>query len=132
MLLATEASLMVCPFQHLLDAVDFGRPLADQRRPITGQLSQLSLLSPRNVASPQEPVPQTLGDPGRILHVALAPGHHLQVLRVDHDQLEATFQEVVDRLPVRPRTLHRDVRAALLFEPGRQLSQRSRRRPKGP
>jgi hypothetical protein len=50
------------------------------------------------------------------------------VCRVCKHQLELGFEHVPDRLPVHARRLHRDMRAALSFQPGRQLQQALRRR----
>jgi hypothetical protein len=43
---------------------------------------------------------EQLGDPLGVLDVGLAPRDVLDVAGVDQHQLEAAFQEVVDRLPI--------------------------------
>jgi hypothetical protein len=47
-----------------------------------------------------------LGDPRRIGHVSLAPGHVLEVLGVQQPALHVVLQQVVDRLPEHPGGLH--------------------------
>ena len=49
------------------------------------------------------PCRSSVGDPLRVLHVGLAPGHRLDVLGVDHQHLQLPLQQVVHRLPVAPR-----------------------------
>jgi hypothetical protein len=108
--------LDVGSFQHLLQPIDFRRPLAHQRRPIAGHFPQLPLLLGGHEAGPQQPVAQQVGDPLGILDVALAAGHRLDVLRVDQQQGEVPFQHVVDRLPV--GSAAREVRVPPPFSDG--------------
>ena len=88
MSVATDGQLDVGPFQRLLQPVDLGRALVHQTGAVAGQLAQLALGAVRHEAGPQQPVPQQVGDPLAVLHVGLAPGHRLDVLRVDQQQAE--------------------------------------------
>src|SRR5712692_10407744 len=67
-------------------------------------------------------------DPFRILHIGLTPWHLLDVLRVRHHNLQGSFQDGVDRLPVNSRTLHRHMGAAFREQPFAQPHQLSRSR----
>jgi hypothetical protein len=73
---------------------------------------------------------QQIGDPGRIVHVALAPGYPLDMCGVGQDLLETPFQHVPDRLPIDACGLHRHMRAAGLLQPIRKFQQASGRRRK--
>lgn len=55
-----------------------------------------------------------------VAHIGLAAGHHLHMLGVDHGELTAPFEDVVDGPPVDAGGLHRDVRAAGGSQPGCQ------------
>lgn len=56
-------------------------------------------------------------DPFRVLHIGLATGDGLDVVRVADGQVEVILQDRVDRLPVDPGALHCDVRYAFRGEP---------------
>src|SRR6266566_2914208 len=45
-------------------------------------------------------------DPFRILHIGLTPWNLLDVLRVRHHNLQRSFQNRVDRLPIHSSALH--------------------------
>ena len=74
---------------------------------------------------------QQVGDPLRVAHIGLAPGHGLDVLRVDHHQLEAPLQQVIDRLPEHAGRLHRHVGAPRRCQPIAECQQLARHRAEG-
>lgn len=111
-------------FQHLLDAVDQRRAPLHEVGPVPRQLAQLALVARRDEAGTHQPVPQQLGDPLRVLHVGLATGHGLAVLRVQQPHREGALQQVVDRLPVVAGARERDVGAAVGAQPVGQREQR--------
>ena len=104
-------------FQHLLQAVGEATALFDQALPIAGQLTQFPLLAVRDETALQQAMLHEGGQPLGILQVRLAPWHALDRLGVDQENLETPFQDVVDRLPVHARALHRHVRHAALGQP---------------
>ena len=76
---------------------------------------------------------EQVGDPLGVLDVGLAPGHCLDVLGVDHQQLHIeALQQVEDRLPVDSRALHGHRRYPLLLQPVAEPEQLPSHRPIGP
>ena len=67
-------------------------------------------------------------DPFCILHIGLTPGHLFDVLRVRHHNLQGSFEDGVDRLPIHPRALQRHMGAAFREQPFAQTDQLSCRR----
>src|SRR5437667_7908035 len=65
-------------------------------------------------------------DPFRILHIGLTAGNLLDVLRVRHHNLQRSFQNRVDRLPIHSRALHGHMGAAFREQPFAQTHQLSR------
>ena len=66
---------------------------------------------------------EQLAQPLGVCDVGLAAGHVLDVRGVDQEQLEVVLEQVVDRLPVDARGLHRDVGNAKSLEPVTQREQ---------
>jgi hypothetical protein len=66
---------------------------------------------------------EQLTEPLGVLHVGLAARHILDVLSVDQPELEVVLEQVVDRLPVDARGLHRHVRDTQTLEPISQRQQ---------
>jgi hypothetical protein len=64
----------------------------------------------RDEAAADQSMRPHVGDPGRIVHVALAPGDIADVHRVGEYQRDVCFEHVADRPPVDARGLHRNVR----------------------
>ena len=112
--------------EQLLQAVRLARALPHQRLAIAGQVAQLADRLGRHEARAQEPMLEQLAQPLRVLHVGLAPGHVLDVLGVDQQQLEVVLEQVVDGLPVDARGLHRHVRDAETLQPVAQRQQLTR------
>jgi hypothetical protein len=54
----------------------------------------------------QQAVAQQVCDPLGIFDIGLATRHGLDVTRIGDDQLEVTFEDVVDRLPVDAGRFH--------------------------
>jgi hypothetical protein len=54
----------------------------------------------------QQAVAQQVRDPLGIFDIGLATRHGLDVTRIGDDQLEVTFEDVVDRLPVDAGRFH--------------------------
>ena len=115
--------------QHLLDPLHVLAQRADELFASPGQIPQLLHRGRRHEATPQQPVREEVGQPHRVVHVALAARHVPHVPGVGQHQLEAVREYVPDRLPVHPRRLHRDVRAAVRAEPVAHLEKPRRRRP---
>ena len=68
-------------------------------------------------AAADQSVRQQVGDPRRIVHVALASRHVADVHRVRQDQREVLFEHMPNGLPINARGFHRDVRTAVSREP---------------
>ena len=120
--------LHVRVFQRLLQALRVPRDLADQLLAGPRQVAQLLNRGRRHEAAPNQPVRQQVGNPGRVLPVALAARNVADVLRVGEHERERgfVFEDVPHRLPVHAGRLHRHVRAAGLGQPGRQFEQARR------
>src|SRR5438309_9950386 len=65
-------------------------------------------------------------EPFRILHIGLTPWYLLDVLCVRHHNLQPSFQNRVDRLPIHSRALHGHMGAAFREQPCAQTHQLSR------
>ena len=82
----TLESLMLPPFQHLLQTVKFTRALSNQAFPVPGQFPQLTLFPLRNIAHVQQPMLQQVCNPLGILHIRLSVRNILHVSSIDdHD-----------------------------------------------
>ena len=121
--------LHVRVFERLLQALRVPRDLADQLLAGSRQVAQFLDRGRRHEAAPNQPVRQQVGDPGRVLPVALAARNVPDVLRVGEHQRQRrfVFEDVPHWLPVHAGRLHRHVRAAGLGQPGRQCEQTRRR-----
>src|SRR6266542_6498800 len=84
----------------------------DRHDPV-GRTSQIH----RNPRTTHQPVLEQLAAPGRVDHVALAPGHVVQMLSVQEPALEAPPEHVEDGLPVDAGRLHPDERHTEAFQP---------------
>ena len=117
--------LHVRVFQRLLQAQGVPRALTDQLLAGPRQVAQLLDRGRRHEAARDQPVRQQVGDPGRVLPVALAARNVPDVLRVGEHQRQRrfVFEDVPHRLPVHAGRLHRHVRAAGLGQPRRQFEQ---------
>jgi len=94
------------------------------RDPVLGQLPQLALRAGRNETGLQEPMLHQVADPHGILDIGLAPRDRLHVRGVHHkDRDPRGLEEIVQRLPIDPGALHRDVRHLLLQQPVHQRQQ---------
>jgi hypothetical protein len=89
-----------------VQAVDGVGPILHRVAALADEVAQGALRSLRDEAAAQQAVAEQSGDPLRILDAGLMPGHIPDVLGVDHQQLEATFEQVVDRLPEFAGALH--------------------------
>ncbi len=116
--------------QQLEQTVALGRAGVDQLTPIAQQIAQLAHRLGRHKAAADQAVAKQVGDPLAVLHIGLAARHVLDVVRVADHQFEGPVQHCIDRLPVDPGALHRDMRAAVLLKPLPHLPQRRRQRPK--
>src|SRR5215218_5513424 len=92
--LATEASLMLASSSTFCSRLA-SRPRPGQRLAIAGRVAQLADRLRRHEARPQQAVLEQLAEPLGVLHVGLAPGHVLDVLGVDEQQLEIVLERVV-------------------------------------
>ena len=103
--------------------IDHLRALLDQVGALAGQIAQGPLWGRRDETGAQQPVGEQLGNPLGILHVGLAPGYVLDVLRVDDQHREVAFQQVVEGLPELAGRFHRDVGDAQREQPVDQRQQ---------
>jgi hypothetical protein len=104
-----------------LDPLPVPHLLAHQLLAGAQQAAQLLGRGVGHEARPDQAVGVEIGQPGGIVHVALAPRHRLDLGRVGEHQGEAGgVQDVPHRLPVDPGRLHRHMAAALGGEPVRQ------------
>jgi len=127
-----RAELDVGAFERLLDALHRSRALAQELGAVAHDLAQLALRAVGDEARLDEPMLQQLRDPLRVLDVGLAARDGLDVLGVDHEELETgRLEEVVRRLPVHARGLHRDMRDGLPQEPVREGKEVGGHRPEG-
>ena len=79
------------------------------------------------MVSSDQPMGEKIGDPGRVIGVALAPRYVPNVRGVGQDQIEVMAEYLPDRLPIDTGRLHRHVRDFGLGEPSRQIHKPSRR-----
>jgi hypothetical protein len=98
--------------QDLLDSIGVPGAVLDQLPAEAGQLAQFADGRRRHETRPEPAMLQQPPDPLAILDVGLPPGHRLDVLGVDEEELKAALQHLVDGPPVDPGALHRDVGAA--------------------
>jgi hypothetical protein len=98
---------------------DLSRQLLARARQVAQFLDRLW----RHETRADQAVSQQFGDPGRVVHVALAARHVANVRGVGQDQREPAMKNVPDGLPVDTRRLHRHVRDLAVFKPVRQFEQ---------
>jgi hypothetical protein len=125
------------PFRCLLPPVGRRRPLADQARPVAGQLAQPPLRPVGDQARLEQPVPERVGQRGprhgdAVLGVGLAAGDRLDVPGSDPQHREAVVHQVIDRLPRDAGAPQRDVGAAGRRQPIRQRQEVVGHRGDGP
>jgi hypothetical protein len=82
-----------------------------------------SIRLPWHEARPYQAVCEKIGNPHRVVDVALATGNIANVRSIRKHQLEPALQDVPNRLPVDAGGLHRYVRDPLRRQPIRQLQQ---------
>ena len=111
------AELDVGRLEDLLHPIGLPGALLDQLPPVTGQLAQFAEGRRGHETRPEQAMLQQPRDPLAILNVGLPPGHRLNVLGVHEEELDAALQNLVDRPPVDPGALHRDVCAPGRGEP---------------
>src|SRR5215468_4942491 len=92
-------------------------PGVDQLDPITQERAQLPQFRRRDVTRLQQAVAQQVCDPLGIFDIGLATRHSLDVTRIGDDQIEVTFEDVVDRLPVNASRFHRYGRTICRCQP---------------
>ena len=80
-------------FQRLLQPTYLGRAFPHQGRSVVGEFPQLPLGSFGHEASPQQTVPEQLGDPLAIFDVGLATRDGLDVPGVDQKRRESPLQQ---------------------------------------
>ena len=114
--------------ERLLNALNVLRNLACQLRSRPCQIAKVLNWGWRHKARPDQAVRKQVGDPDRVIDVALAAGNIADVSSIREHKLEPALQHVPDRLPVDAGRLHRHVRDALPRQPIRQLQKIARRR----
>ena len=121
--------LHVRVFECLLQPLRVPRDLSDELLARPRQVAQFLNRSRRHEAALNQPVRQQVGDPGRVLLVALAARNIPDMPCVGEHQRQRLFvsEDVPHRLPVHAGRLHGHVRAAGLGQPRRQFEQARRR-----
>src|SRR5215471_3246040 len=119
----TPESLMLALSSSLMMRLRPSAPGIDQLDPITQEQTQLPQLRRRDVTRLQQAVAQQVCDPLGIFDIGLASRHGLDVTRIGDDQLEVTFEDVVDRLPVNASRFHRDGSTICRRQPVAQFNQ---------
>jgi hypothetical protein len=90
---------MLLVFQRLLDPLRMSRQLAHELFARAREIAELLNGSRRHKAALNQSMRQQIGDPGRVVHVALAARNIANVHRVGQDQREVAFQHVPHGLP---------------------------------
>src|SRR5260221_6571954 len=72
-----------------------------------------------------------ISNPLGVPQIRLAPRNSLEVLRIDHQDLHLALQDMKDRSPKDPRTLHCDMCTVGRFEPRCEYQQVGLHRAKG-
>ena len=121
--------LHVRVFECLLQPLRVPRDLSDELLARPRQVAQFLNRGRRHEAALNQPVGQQVGDPGRVLLVALAARNIPDTPRVGEHQRQRLFvyEDVPHRPPVHTGRLHGYVRAAGLSQPRRQFDQACRR-----
>jgi len=114
--------------EELLQPVALRASALDEFSAVAQEIAQLTDRLRRHEALRDQAVPQQVGNPLAVLHVGLATGHVLDVVRIADDDLEVVLEHSMDRLPVDARRLHADVRAAIFTQPVAQFHQLARLR----
>jgi len=70
-----------------------------------------------NEPSFEHPYAQQSRDPLAVGHIGLATGQIPDMARIDQDDVEASFQDVMDRAPINTRALHRDDGTVMCQQP---------------
>ena len=112
-----RGQLDVGPFQHPLHPVDLAAAFLHHLGAVARQIAQVALRHRRDEAGLQQAMAHQFGQPARIGLIRLAPRHLLDVGRVDQEDGEVAFQDVVDRFPVLTRAFHGHMRDACLGQP---------------
>jgi len=95
--------------------------LATQLRSCPRQIAHFLNLGWRHEARPYQAVREKIGNPHRVIDVALATGDITNMRSIREHQLEPALEDVPDRLPVDAGGLHCYVRDPLRRQPIRQL-----------
>jgi hypothetical protein len=103
--------------ENLLNAVGVLHDLASELLTCSREVADLLDRCWRHKAAADQPVGEQVSKPHRIVHVRLAPGNVLDVLRVRKHELERILEHVPDRLPVNAARLHHDMRALVPRHP---------------
>src|SRR5215467_11079402 len=119
----TLESLILALSSSLMIRLRPSAPGVDQLDPITQERAQLPQFRRRDVTRLQQAVAQQVCDPLGIFDIGLATRHSLDVTRIGDDQLEVTFEDVVDRLPVNASRFHRYGRTICRRQPVAQFKQ---------
>jgi hypothetical protein len=123
--------LEVGVLQRLPDPQGVLRDLPHELLAGAGEIAQLLDGGGRDEAAADEPVGETIGDPGRIGHITLPPRDVAERLGVGEDQLECAFEDVPDRSPVHSGRFHRDMGTAVSGKPVAGGEEFRRRRAEG-
>lgn len=118
-----DTELEVGVFEHLLDALDVGAPIAHEL--LSGARERAQLLHGHrwHETRADQAVGKQVGQPHRVVDVGLAPGHVLDLCGVGPHQLKVAVEHMPHGLPVHAGGLHGNVLGAQGFEPVGQLKQ---------
>ena len=113
--------------QRRLNPLGVTDDLARQFAPRPGQVAQFLNRLRRHETGADETVGEEIGDPRRIVGVALAARHIANARGVGENQAEVLAQHVPDRLPIDAGRLHRHVRHLGFGQPRRRRQKALRR-----
>src|SRR3982751_664436 len=126
------ADLDVGYLQYFLYAVLLRRQRGERLLPAPGEISQLNHRARRQETSFQESMSVQMSQVLGVSKVGLLAAGWPVFLSADQHDLEARFQDILDRNPVRSGTLHCHTGAALLEEPRSEFLECRHGRPKRP
>ena len=83
------------------------RSLLNQRGPISGQITQFTLLGLGNETRFEQTMLQEISNPFRIIFIRLASWYRLHMLCIHDQHFKDSFEQVIDGFPKHARGFHR-------------------------
>ena len=103
--------------------IDHRGMLIDELGTVSGHITPLAHVRRRHNARAQQPVLQQLRYPFTVFDIRLATRHHLEMARIDQQQVHMAFEDVPHRLPIHSRRFHRHMAHLPLVQPLKQRQQ---------